>query len=76
MECGITHRSIVSLPMKKDKNVREFRTVDPATHHGAEADLRAEIAYLKKKLSDLQQLIGGLLVENERMRQSHRRPTD
>jgi FtsZ-binding cell division protein ZapB len=35
-------------------------------------ELQAEISYLKEKVSDLQQLVAELLMENQRMRQSCR----
>jgi uncharacterized protein (DUF3084 family) len=39
-------------------------------------DLLAEISYLKKKLSDVQQLLAELHIENEQVRQSPRRRSD
>lgn len=39
-------------------------------------DTQQEIGYLEKKVADLQRLVRELLVENERLRQSHKLRSD
>jgi hypothetical protein len=58
--------------MKDDTNARRTVPADSPIFRNADRpeDLQAEIAYLTKKLSDLQKLVGELLMKNERMRQS------
>jgi hypothetical protein len=58
--------------MGMETNVRGAVSADSGVRRSADRpeDLQAEIAYLKKKLSDHQQLVVELLMENERMRQS------
>ncbi len=54
-------------------DVRPAVLADYQTHRsdGRLEDVQEEIVFLKKRIADLQQLVGELLVKNERLRRSH-----